>query len=421
MSREISTQDAQYIINLVTRICTEVGPGIPGSRQERERAGIIKEEMESLLGKENMVVEDFRLAPGAFVGVFPLCAALMALAVLLNISAGRLGIVPPWLISATALVLTLCAALLVVFEFGNYRELIDPLLKQGVSENVIGVLHKPGGKSTKRVLILSGHHDSAPENFWLRYLGMGMMAFAAVWFLGWLTLVVMNSIQLAGALSGNAGWVCAGTIGWLLLVFPIIPAIIYALFFTRWERNGGTVPGAVDNLSGCGLTVALCRYLVENPELIPDETEIRFITFGSEEAGLRGSKRYVARHLDELRRLDARVLNFEMVAHPEVPILTTDVNNAVKNSLEIVRSVAAAAARAGIPHVVKPYPPGSGGSDAGPFTQARLKALTLLPFKMPEQMVAFYHQKWDTPDKLTVEPLVNVLKLSVEWIRHGGE
>jgi hypothetical protein len=54
-------------------------------------------------------------------------------------------------------------------------------------------------------------------------------------------------------------------------------------------------------------------------------------------------------------------------------------------------------------------------------SQAGLKAPTLMPFKMHQQMVAFYHQKWDTPDALTIQPLLNVLKLTFEWIRNAGE
>jgi hypothetical protein len=38
-----------------------------------------------------------------------------------------------------------------------------------------------------------------------------------------------------------------------------------------------------------------------------------------------------------------------------------------------------------------------------------------------QQMVAFYHQKWDTPEILTIEPLLNVLKLTFEWVSNGGE
>jgi hypothetical protein len=128
----------------------------------------------------------------------------------------------------------------------------------------------------------------------------------------------------------------------------------------------------------------------------------------------------VERHLDELKRLDARLLNFETVTHTVISILTSDVNGTVKNSAEMVKSVAEAAARAGVPHRVEPFPFGGGGTDAGSFSQAGLKATTLLPFKVPQQMVAFYHQKWDRPEVLTLEPLHNVLKLSFEWIRAGG-
>jgi Zn-dependent M28 family amino/carboxypeptidase len=164
----------------------------------------------------------------------------------------------------------------------------------------------------------------------------------------------------------------------------------------------------------------MCRFLVKNPSYIPANTEIRFVSFGSEEAGLRGSRRYVERHLEELKRLDARLLNFETVAHPEIAILASDVNGTVKNSPEMVKSVVAAAERAGVPYKVKSAFLGV-GSDAGSFSQAGLKATTLLPFLMPQQMVAFYHQKLDGPEVLTIEPLLNVLKLTLEWMRCGGE
>jgi len=64
---------------------------------------------------------------------------------------------------------------------------------------------------------------------------------------------------------------------------------------------------------------------------------------------------------------------------------------------------------------------GGGASDAGPFSQAGLKAATLLPFQFPEQVVAFLHQNRDTPAILNINPLFNMLKLALEWVRCGGE
>ena len=38
MIEAITRDDAQYACELVKTICTEVGPGLPGSPQEQERA-----------------------------------------------------------------------------------------------------------------------------------------------------------------------------------------------------------------------------------------------------------------------------------------------------------------------------------------------------------------------------------------------
>ncbi len=228
----------------------------------------------------------------------------------------------------------------------------------------------------------------------------------------------MSIVQICGLITDNANMVRNGTLGWIMMAYPIMPAVIFALFFTRKGKDGGNVPGAADNLSSCALSVAMCRFLVKNPAYITEDTEIRFISFGGEESGYRGSRRYVKRHIDELKRLDARLLNIETVASPEIVILTSDLNGTVKNSPEIVKSVVEAAQRAGIPFNVKPATLGT-ANDSGPFSKEGLKALTLLAFKIPQQMVAFYHQKWDRPEILTLEPLLNVLKLTFEWVSKG--
>jgi hypothetical protein len=421
MPEIITNDDACYAFDIVKTICMEVGPGLPGSSQERERAAIIKKELESHLGAGNVLVEEFTLAPGAFLGSLPISALFMLIAALLNISMGRFTEIAPWVTAISAVAFSIIAILLVIFEFVLGFELIDPFFKKKQSVNVIGTLRKPGTNHVKRSLILSGHHDSALENTWLHFLGYGFLIASATWVIGLITILAMSIIQLLGAITGNANLVQIGTLGWVLMVYPVIPSVIYAMFFNMGRKNGGTVPGAVDNLSGSALVVAMCRFLVKNPSYIPADTEIRFISFGSEEAGVRGSRRYVERHLDELKRLDARLLNFEMVAHPEIGILATDVNGTVKNSPEMVKSAVAAAERAGVPYKVQFASYGGPGLDAASFSQAGLKATSLLPFKMPQQMVAFYHQKWDGPENLTMEPLLNVLKLSFEWIRNCGE
>ncbi len=419
MPETITENDARYALDIVKKICAEVGPGLPGTPQERARAALIEKELASHLGAGNVSVEEFAFAPGAFVRGSPVIALLMLIAALLNLSVGRLAGVWPWLAAIAALALAIISPALFLLEFLFGFELTDRFYRKARSVNVIGTLRVPGATTVKRTLILSGHHDSAPENTWLRFLKYGFFALSATWFIGFMVMLVMSLIQLTGLITGSADLVRAGTLGWVLLAYPVAPSIVFALFLSRGWKDGGTVPGAADNLSACALAVAMCRFLVQNPSCIPDNTEIRFISFGGEEAGCRGSRRYVARHLDELRRLDVRLLNYETIAHRESIILTSETNGTVKVSPEMVNGVVAAAQRAGVPYRVQPATLGA-ANDAGPFSRAGLKATTLLGFGM-RQMVAFYHQKWDTPDVLTVEPLLNVLKLTLEWVRNGGE
>ena len=420
MAETVSESDARYALDLVKRICTEAGPGLPGTPQERARAAIIQKELETHLGAENVVVEEFAFAPAGFLDTMPVIGACMLAAALLYYLTGRVAGISPWVSAVGALAFAALSILLMVCQFILSLEVFDPLLPKKKSVNVIGKLRRPGAQTIRRLLILGGHHDSALENTWLRFLGYGFFFLAVTQFIGFLVLLALAILQLAGLISGSGALVHPGALEWILLVYPIAPSIIYSMFVNRGRKNGGIVPGAVDNLSASALSVAMARFLVQNPELIPEDTEIRFVSFGSEEAGLRGSRRYVARHLDELKRLDARLLNVEMVAWPEISILTSDVNGFVKQAPEMVQSVVDAARRAGVPHRLMSASMGT-GTDAAPFSRAGLKATTLFPFKYPQQLAAFYHSERDTPDKLSIEPLLNVLKLDLEWVRCNGE
>ncbi len=415
----ITNNDAEYALEIVKTICSEIGLGLPGSSQERQRATVIKKELESHLGPGNVAVEEFTLAPGAMLGSLPVSALILLVAAVLNIYTASLTGTLRVLTATTALALSIVPILVFVVEFILGHELIDPLFTKNKSINVIGTLRRPGTTTVTRLLILSGHHDSALEFTWARLPGIGLLIALGTILIGLVAVPTMSTIQLAGIIFGDTGITRIGTLGWVTLVYPTVPAIIFALFFNRGRKNGGTVPGAADNLSGSALTAAMSKILAENPSNIPPDTEVRFISFGSEEAGLRGSRRYAQRHLDELKRLDGQLLNFETVVHPEIDILTSDSAGVVKNSTEMVKSVADAAERAGVPYKVRPAFLGV-ATDAASFSRAGLKAATLLPFKFPEQMLAFYHQNRDRPEVLTMEPFLNTLKVSFEWIRSGG-
>ena len=76
--------------------------------------------------------------------------------------------------------ITILTPLLFVLEFFLGYEVIDPFFKKTTSVNVIGRLRSPGTQNVKRVLLLGSHHDSAPENTWLRFLGYGYFIFSGI-------------------------------------------------------------------------------------------------------------------------------------------------------------------------------------------------------------------------------------------------
>jgi hypothetical protein len=130
MSEIITDSDANYAFDIVKKICSEVGPGVPGSPQEQKRADIIKKELESHLGTDNVATEEFTFAPGAFLSSYPICALFMLFTELLNISMGHFMEVSPWLTSIAALAFSIMVPLPFIFEFVLSFELFDPLFRK---------------------------------------------------------------------------------------------------------------------------------------------------------------------------------------------------------------------------------------------------------------------------------------------------
>ena len=200
----ITADDARYAYEVVRTICTEVGPGLPGSSQEGERAAILKGELESHLGVGKAVVEGFAVVPWAGLVALRLSALFMLVAALLNMSIGHFRGVPLWLTAMAAVAFSILSPLPFTLQDVLGFEVLDPLFKKKQSVNVIGTLRRPGTGSAKRLLILSGHHDSPAEITWLRLLGdlkrffMRSGPHDSVSGKGWLCSLIMGSMCSPG-------------------------------------------------------------------------------------------------------------------------------------------------------------------------------------------------------------------------------
>jgi hypothetical protein len=319
--------------------------------------------------------------------------------------------------------LNLISFLILWNEFFNYREFIDPLFKSKSSQNVVGRIYPK--EEVKKILIFSGHHDSALEfNLLTRLklgypililLGIGIML---IWLITSLIIVLLILINL---------FFYELFIIFILTLFIIgIPAFLGLFFFVSFGDKANTVPGAVDNLSAVAIILAIGRYLSSHKDIVPKNTEIRLISFGCEEAGLRGAFRYVSAHLDELKKYDAECVNMDAIqSKNNVSIIDFEPSTRTKHSDVMVKKLNEAAKSAkikvsesalgGSGKIEKIIGQITGGTDATAFSKAGIKALNISAMNLKE-MLQFYHQPTDTIDKIEHGSLEEVLKLCIAYI-----
>jgi hypothetical protein len=319
--------------------------------------------------------------------------------------------------------LNVIAFLILWNEFFNYREFIDPLFKSRTSQNVIGKISSE--EELKKVVIFSGHHDSALQFNLLTHLKIG---YPIIIFLGlgimFLWLIVSTVILLL-TLMGLFFYEIFFT--FVLSLFLIgTPAFIGLFFFVSFGKKANKVPGAVDNLSAVSIVLAIGKYLKNHKEIIPKNTEIRLVSFGCEEAGLRGAYRYVKEHYDELRKYDAECVNMDAIqSKGNISIIDFEPTTRTKHSDVVVKKIISAAKNSeiklqtsglgGSSKLEKLFGQITGGTDATAFSKAKIKAANISAMDL-KKMLGFYHQPTDTLDKIEKGALENVLKICISYI-----
>ncbi len=418
----ISKEDSDYMYEIIRRIIEECGPRMPCSSQEAQSAEIIKKELEKTC--DDVALESFSCNPRAFLGYIKL-DIILVLTSFLAFFLIPLNLINYWgyLMTLISFSLNLISFLILWNEFFNYREFIDPLFKSKNSQNVVGRIHPKD--EVKRILIFSGHHDSALEFNLLTRLKIGYpvlillgISIMIIWLVTSLIIVLLILVNL---------FYYELFIVFILTLFIIgIPAFIGLFFFVSFGDKANTVPGAVDNLSAVAIVLAVGKILKKNKEIVPKNTEIRLISFGCEEAGLRGAFRYVSAHFNELKKYEAECVNMDAIQSKDyISIIDFEPSTRTKHSDVMVRKLKEAAKSANI-KVNESALGGSGktekiigqitgGTDATAFSKAGVKAANISAMDL-KKMLQFYHQPTDTLDKIEKEALERVLKICIAYI-----
>lgn len=214
---------------------------------------------------------------------------------------------------------------------------------------------------------------------------------------------------------------------------PVLKLGTLAMLPCAFWHFGRPVPGAGDNLSGVAILGAFGGLVGEarapasgagrsgraglaeggwaaalGP--LADSTELLLLATSSEEAGLRGAKRFVARHAADLAALPTAVLVLEYTAHPQhLSVIAAETFPGAVHDASLVRLAQRAAATAlniSLPTLRLPL----GATDAAAFTAAGVAAVTLQGVdvgRLPRE----YHTRYDVLASVEPEALERQLAL----------
>ncbi len=380
------------MLDFIRRVCDECGGRIGGSEGERKAGEIVEDELKKFC--DSVHREQFKCHPQAFLDYIWITFLLYILAVAAHFSG--YSIITP--------ILILAGILLYHLQQNLHYEIVDFLFPEKESFHVYGKIMPVG--EADRIAILSAHHDSAYEFPLLgRYRKKGVYfvvltvsVILAVFFLSLLVLLLphfrLHSI--------------AGAVEEILSPVMVLGAVMLFIV-SATLRSGKVVLGANDNLSSLAAVIEAGRYLSANR---PERTEVWIISFAGEEH-MRGSKRFVARHLRELKEMGAVMLNFECVSSKHFLLATEEKMFRVRHSARAVELAKSAAEKSGVDVTVAPLP--FAGSDAANFSRKGIDATVIFGVE-DDGIPRHWHTLDDTPDKIEPEKLVQTAKIAVEFI-----
>ena len=384
------------MINLITEIIEKFGPRKAGSEAEKNAQLFIAEKCKSFTDKVQFLpfeeYLDARFGKLKYYVVFYLVALILY-----------------WIQPQVALFLSIINALLIILDLMMYRDVLTTFPgKLQTSYNVEAVLEPQG--EVKSTIIVSGHMDSTREyTWWYKLGGLGIKLTILAGF-----LMVLQPLFYAWHVFAPQTFHSYIWVG-LLLLSPTI--IVY------WSMHGDdAVNGAQDNLSGISIAFESFKLLAEphqKGKSVLNHTRIKFLSFGSEEKGLCGSRAYVKQKKEELKKENAHLVNIDGVRQvDEIAIVYRELMNGTSHSPELIAGLKKSFQHQHISfkNVIVPI----GGTDAVSFARAGLPSVTLIGMSASEYDFT-YHTRNDLVEHIEPQALEHVKNGVVEFVKQWDE
>jgi hypothetical protein len=386
-----------YMYGLVKKVIDEIGPRPSCSKQEKKLGHLLAEEWQPFCDKVD--TETFTCSPNAFLGFIPVSVLLYFAAVALY-----------WFYPLASFVLIVIGFGMLFFELLRYREFVDFLFPRKQGENIMGTI-RPEGEPTRRVIV-SAHMDSAYEFNLIYYLKNAIIPITEIAIAGLVIALGGSLAKTIAYFNGSADTTAFTAVGYAMIAFT--PLMVIFLFFHTYKP----VPGAMDDMAGVAVVAGLGKYLDEarrNGDWLPEKTEVVLLAMSSEEAGLRGAKRYVSKHLEEMKTTPTYGLFLDGIYDEKYLTVTNrELCTGAKHDPELVK-MAQDAASSHNWHIFTRMIP-LGGTDASPFSLKGVPAVCL-HCQDTSRAVPNYHTRDDTYEHIRPESLAVSLQLVIDMLK----
>lgn len=376
------------MINLITDIIARFGPRVAGTEAEKNAQLYVES-----LCKE--VTNDVRFLPfeeylDARFGKLKYYVAIYFLSLVFY-----------WVMPEIALGLSAINVFFLVMDLMMYRDVLTNFPgKKQTSSNVEATLEPQ--EEAKRTIILSGHIDSTREYTWWYKLGeLGIKLTIAAGVLMLFQFIFNLVVFLVGAEPGSSYMY-----GWIVFVLLSPITIVY------WGMHGKEgVPGAQDNLSGITIAYHTFKSFADpanKGKSVLKNTRLRFVSFGSEERGLCGSRAYARSNREQLKKENAFLVNIDGVRLvKEVAIVERELMNGTRHTPALIEGMKKSFAAQNIPYKLVMVP--IGGTDGVSFARQGLPSVSLIGMSASEYDFT-YHTRNDLVEHIEPQSLENVKK-----------
>ena len=379
-------KDKDFTIGFIKEVCETIGPRRPCSAEERQCAQFLVKHLKKYC--DEAWSEDFFCRPGAYRVMFhwPILFYILALPFLFFYPVVSL------------LVATFVIILLIADEIYNV-ELIDPLFKKQQSTNVIAKI-KPS-KEIKNIIILSGHHDSNWEFPFGKRFGTKVSIFMVLPLIFNPLLALFSVFKIFISFSFLADFI--------LFIIMIAPVPILIPFGMK-VISKTSVMGANDNLSALAVCLSAARYFSDSNNKLM-HSEVWIVSFGCEEIGIRGSKRFVTKHLEEIK--NAYSINLDLVGEKDchMNVVTKEEMGAIALSAEMCDILENASRNVNIPVTRGPV---MCFTDSMAFAIKKIRSAALVGLLPDQNMPRFYHTMDDTPEHVDSEVMAACLEICLQ-------